>query len=204
MKTSEHHDGIEDLGVALEIDLAIFVNHNIPHQHVSSRDTHTLEDAVPIILSRKPKLRSNVSHLNSWKSSVSLDFSNRDEESLDTHFLSIHNELSIDDTVCPSLSKFTWPEFGCRILWCINDKLVSLFVEDGLCLEPLKYLIRLVSPTYPNIGAVAKLSLTVISNDLALGNQGKPLLDLLIVTEISDGQLEHRMMQYRRCLFTAI
>ena len=137
MKTSEHHNGIEDLGVALEIDLAIFVNDNIPHQHVPSRDTHTLEDAVPIILSRKPKLRPNISYLNSWKSSVSLDFSNWHEECLDTHFLSIHNELSIHDTMCPSLSKITWPEFGCRILWCIYDKLVSLFIEDGLCLKPL-------------------------------------------------------------------
>jgi hypothetical protein len=138
LKTSEHHNRIEDFGVALEIDLAIFINHNIPHQHVPSRYTHTLKDAVPVILSRKPKLRANVSHLNSWKSSVSLDFSNRDEESLDAHFLSIHNELSIDDTVSASQSKITWPEFGSRILWCIYDKLVSFFVEDGFSLEPLK------------------------------------------------------------------
>jgi hypothetical protein len=104
LKTSEHHDGIEDLGVALEIDLAIFVNVDVPHQHVSARDTYALEDAVPVILSRKPKLRSNVSHLNSWESSVSLDFSNWDEESLNTHFLSIHYELSIHHTVRPSHS----------------------------------------------------------------------------------------------------
>ena len=177
MKTSEHHDGIEDLGVALKIDLAIFVNVNIPHQHVSSRDTYTLEDAVPVILSRKPKLRSNVSHLNSWKCSMSLDFSNGDEESLDTHFLSIHNELCIHDTMCPSQPKISWPKFGCRILWCIYDKFISLFVEDGLRLEPLLNELRfssisLTSLTYPDIGAVAKFCLTVISDDLALGNQG--------------------------------
>jgi len=47
---------------------------------------------------------------------------------------------------------------------------------------------------------MTKLCLTVVSNDLALGNKWKPLSHLFIVSEISDCQLKHRMMQGSRKL----
>jgi hypothetical protein len=91
LESGEHHHRVEDFRVTLKIDLSIFIDVDISHEHVSSWNPNILENAITIIFSIKSKLRADITDFNPGEGSMSLDVSNWNEESLDSHLLSINN-----------------------------------------------------------------------------------------------------------------
>jgi hypothetical protein len=99
LESCEHHYRVEYFGITLEVHVSFPVNVNISHKHVSSRDSHMLEDTVTVVLLVEAKLRTNISDLNARQGTMSFHVSNLDHKSLDAHLLSIDDQLSIDNTV---------------------------------------------------------------------------------------------------------
>ena len=107
-----NHDLVDDLWVALHLELTRLADAHEAGEQGLSWDAHVVEPQVAIVDAVVAELCADVANLDTWKRLVRFEVSDGHDEWLHTVVSLKSDAASEDDGVCCLYTEVTWPELG--------------------------------------------------------------------------------------------